>query len=193
MTGSTPSPVPPPIWSRQPVDLPGVQVRQARLAGVRLWLVRWQATLHPAWPAWLDPAELDRLARLPTPIGRRRFAAAHAAWHLLPQGPHTSAAHTDELALLAVADRPVGVDAELDRPRERWPRIARQAWPTDPPTSWPDFVSRWVAAEAALKAGSRPAASFQWRSGGHVMCLALGSWPREAAAIAHRDEQPVMT
>ena len=174
MDASTPLPVRSPSWSRQPVDLPGLRLSRAQLAGARLWQVRWQPRMEQAWLDLLDPVEQARLDRIPTTIGRQRFAASHAAWHLLPREPWRSGAHTDELALFAVADQPVGVDAELDLPRERWPRIARQAWPADPPTSWPQFVSRWVAAEATLKAGGRPAASFVWRSGSHVMCLALG-------------------
>ncbi|QDT70675.1 4'-phosphopantetheinyl transferase psf-1 [Planctomycetes bacterium MalM25] len=72
--------------------------------------------------------------------------------------PHFNLAHTGELAVVAIADRPVGIDAEVIRPRKsasdlaaRWfhPDEQRRIDSAGDPLA--EFYRTWVMKEAALK------------------------------------------
>lgn len=180
MTGWTPSLVPSPTWQDWPTDLPGLAIATAQVDGAVVYLVRWHG--RHDWSPWLSPAERLRLRRIGTAAGRRRFAASHAAWSVLPRGRYSSATHTQLLSAVAVAEHPVGLDAEQGVPRARWPRIARQQWPRDPPADWSDFLHRWVAMEAAWKCPSPAQRTVSWRVGDHLFCL---------ASPASADDRPI--
>lgn len=98
-------------------------------------------------PALLSASERTRAARFRRPEAERRYVAARTWMRLVlaaeigstPQGvdlaetptgkpvvrdgPHVSLSHSGDLAVLAVADAPVGVDVEQVDP-ERWERGA---------------------------------------------------------------------
>ncbi|MET8453992.1 4'-phosphopantetheinyl transferase superfamily protein [Streptomyces sp. NPDC005209] len=120
--------------------------------------------------AKLDDRERARCARLLDPTARARYAVAHGAarlilagrlnakpeqirWRTGPHGkpeltdlaraPHVSLSHSDDLALLAVADREVGVDVE---------RIAVR-WAAVPPVRL--FLPEETAAVAAADHAAR--------------------------------------
>ena len=83
----------------------------------------------------------------------------------IPGGPAFSLAHTRTMALCAVSDEPVGVDAETVRPLR--PGVARlslqaheQAWAAAQPDFDRAFLTLWTAKEAYVKLTG---AGLQWR------------------------------
>lgn len=166
------------MWRSVAVELPGIRVWEADRVGrpglrdlpstMRLWLIGWD--LHPTdellacWAAMLSAAERRRLESIGTPRGRRRFAASHAGLrgvhHMSgDDSPYGSLSHTDALAVVVVAEHPVGVDVEADRPRRLWRAIDSLLWPDRPSAAWGEFLRRWVTREAVIKRdGLAPAA-----------------------------------
>ncbi|MFF8725429.1 4'-phosphopantetheinyl transferase family protein [Streptomyces sp. NPDC015171] len=131
----------------------------------------------------LDEQEKER-ARLGTESGmRRRFVVAHAAVRIIlgarlgrapesvrltrgrwgkprlahEDGPHFSLSHSGELALLALAPRPVGVDVEKPRAGLDPVRLAERFFPAEE-SSWVArdghlaFGRLWTRKEACVKA-----------------------------------------
>lgn len=120
-------------------------------------------------PRYLDDSERHRHARLSAATGGDAYLVAHAyarlilarhlgvapgrvRWHRnqhgkprlvgIPAAPHVSLSHSGELALIAVADRPVGVDVEC----------VQQRWRLRPP------VGLFPASEIAAVAEAGPLA-----------------------------------
>jgi 4'-phosphopantetheinyl transferase len=137
----------------------------------------------PADPAALAEADRLRAERLAVPQVARRFVAARgflrtvlAAYRHdtppalpieadadgkphLPGGPAFNLSHTGGLAVLAVADRPVGVDVERlrDVPNaldlaDRWFRPDETRAVAEASDRSLQFLRTWVAKEAVLKA-----------------------------------------
>lgn len=133
---------------------------------------------------WLDAGERARLERAADPSVRRRLLATRLALRqvlagyvgcapgdlvlsvadggkpFVADGPCFNLSHSGELALLAVARVPVGIDVERLREVGEWPRIARRvldpavveqllALPADEQTS--AFLAAWTAVEARQK------------------------------------------
>lgn len=146
---------------------------------VTVWLIRPAATGLPAGrpAAVLDEAERERAAAFPRAEDRRRFEVVHGAarsivgrrlgvapaglrWTVgmngkpeLGHGVHVSLSYAEELCLLAVAARPVGVDVQRSEPAQA---VARRFFPpaeTRVPALTPDGLTRlWVRKEALVKA-----------------------------------------
>ena len=149
--------------------------------------------------AALSDDERARAARLLMPDARRRFVAARAGLReILAQAtgttaasltfaigehgkpyltgindaPHFNLAHSGDLALVAVCDRPVGVDIEQVRPLTNMAQMAEMSftdeertalWPLDEPARTDAFFRLWTRKEAVMKAhgaGFRLAKSF---------------------------------
>ncbi|AEY91191.1 4'-phosphopantetheinyl transferase [Streptomyces hygroscopicus subsp. jinggangensis 5008] len=131
----------------------------------------------------LDDAEKERARRGTEPGMRRRFVIAHAALRIIlgerlgraPEsvrltrgrwgkprlaqgdGPHFSLSHSGELALLALAPRPVGVDVERPRAGLDPARLAERFFPAEE-SAWVArdgrraFARLWTRKEACVKA-----------------------------------------
>ncbi|MEU6664502.1 4'-phosphopantetheinyl transferase superfamily protein [Streptomyces sp. NPDC046727] len=131
----------------------------------------------------LDDEERERARRGTEPGMRRRFVVAHAAVRIIlgerlgraPEsvrltrgrwgkprlaretGPHFSLSHSGELALLALAPRPVGVDVELPRAGLDALRLAGRFF-TAEESDWvardghAAFTRLWTRKEACVKA-----------------------------------------
>ncbi|WP_240468143.1 4'-phosphopantetheinyl transferase family protein [Streptomyces dangxiongensis] len=131
----------------------------------------------------LDEDERERARRGREPGMRRRFVVAHAAVRIIlgarlgrapaslcltrgrwgkPRlahvpGPHFSLSHSGELALLALAPRPVGVDVELSRAGLDTMRLATRFFPAEE-CAWVArdghraFARLWTRKEACVKA-----------------------------------------
>lgn len=153
---------------------------------VRVWLVdlNVEPELAARLASLLTVAEQARAAGYAAPADGRRWAVARAAarsilagtlgvpapdvaWHTgrygKPEidGVHFNLSHSGELALVAVADRPVGVDLEQIRPGPVGERIARRYFPTaeaawlarQPSAHRPVAYARlWTRKEACVKA-----------------------------------------
>ncbi|MEV7597964.1 4'-phosphopantetheinyl transferase superfamily protein [Kitasatospora sp. NPDC089797] len=133
--------------------------------------------------ALLDPDERARARSALRPGLRRRFVLAHAGTRILlgarlgrppeqlrfrrgrwgkpavvdASGLHFSLSHSGELALLAVAPRPVGVDVELVRSGRDVDRLSRRFFPCPERElvargGRPAFARLWTRKEACVKA-----------------------------------------
>jgi 4'-phosphopantetheinyl transferase len=138
--------------------------------------------------AVLSADERTRAARLIMPDARRRFIAARAGLReILAQitgidaaaltfgagehgkphqtgianAPHFNLAHSGDLALVAIADRPVGVDLEQVRPLANMAQMADMSftdeeraalWSLDEPAQTAAFFRLWTRKEALMKA-----------------------------------------
>ncbi|MFD5009378.1 4'-phosphopantetheinyl transferase family protein [Streptomyces chartreusis] len=131
----------------------------------------------------LDDNERSRARMGKLPGMRRRFVRAHAAARIIlgarlgqppdtvrftrgrwgkpavegARGLHFSLSHSGELALLALAPRPVGVDVELARADLDFTRLARRFFPEAERGSVArggrdTFVRLWTRKEACVKA-----------------------------------------
>jgi 4'-phosphopantetheinyl transferase len=150
-------------------------------ARVATWSLREPSDVVDSLFALLSDDERKRVATFVRDDPRRRFIVARGrlrerlgerlgltpkevAFHYGPngkpevEGVHFNVAHTGDLALLAIADAPVGVDVERIRPMKdaqglakRWFRaeeVERIAAAHDPLT---EFFRTWTMKEAALK------------------------------------------
>jgi 4'-phosphopantetheinyl transferase len=138
--------------------------------------------------AVLSDYERARAARLVMPDARRRFVAARAGLReILAQitgidaaalaiatgqygkpfligmadAPHFNLAHSGDLALVAVSDRPVGVDLEQVRPLANMAQMADMSftdeeravlWSLDEAARTAAFFRLWTRKEAVMKA-----------------------------------------
>ncbi len=161
-----------PAWA----DLPGLAVAELPTAGrggpapgaaERVWLLRWDpqagAPVRDAWAGALAPAERERAVRIGTGSGQARFLASHAALHRIARATewsNVSLTHTRWCAAVAAGEAPVGVDLEVDMPRDGWRRAARARWPgrsfegRESGGAWRSFLRAWVIEEACFKAGA---------------------------------------
>lgn len=123
----------------------------------------------------VDPAAVE-LVRLPCPLcgdPHGRPAVAGGA------GPHFSLSHTEGLALLAFADRPVGADVERLPSASMVADVARSLHPQEqtelaelPPADRPlAFARCWTRKEACLKGTGEGLA------GGRMASLLVGTAP----------------
>jgi len=121
----------------------------------------------------------------------------------LPDHPsiHTSLSRSADLVVVAVGDRPVGVDVEVDRRLVRPERLAqrligdpetRQRWAASPePERTLELLRRWTRVEALLKAtgeglgGGIADATGRLADDGYVV-LDLDLGPLVSAAVAAR-------
>lgn len=171
MDSSTQSPALLPTWSPTRTDpwAPGLRcwtLPESTIgpAGLQLWLAAWDpdppSGLQSRWHALLSRSERRRCATIGTRNGRVRFAASHAAAHVvlpaqrLGGGGTTSLSHSPWLVAIMSAPQPVGIDIEADRPRPNWAMADKQSWPQARSSDWAAFVIRWLTAEARYKAGS---------------------------------------
>ncbi|MBW6436422.1 4'-phosphopantetheinyl transferase superfamily protein [Actinoplanes hulinensis] len=166
--------------------------------GADVWTIRLDRTADAA--RWLTPADLRRAAAIGDPAAYRRFVVSHAALnailadrlgvpagdlplrrgprgrpHLAGPGPHFSLAHAGDLAVVAVAGRPVGVD--VDHPRDGLDprRMAARFFTPDESAlvtmagadAYPEYLRLWTRKEACVKAaGSRLALGLRLPVGG---------------------------
>ncbi|MGW0905929.1 4'-phosphopantetheinyl transferase family protein [Streptomyces sp. NPDC002853] len=135
----------------------------------------------------IDPAAVE-LVRLPCPLcgaphGRPAVAGG--------SGPHFSLSHTDGLALLAFADRPVGADVERLPSASTVTDVAASLHPQEqrelaqlPPADRPlAFTRCWTRKEACLKGTGEGLAA-----GGMTSLLAgTGTTPLEVQGWTIRD------
>ncbi|MEU1630948.1 4'-phosphopantetheinyl transferase superfamily protein [Streptomyces sp. NPDC020096] len=156
---------------------------------VEIWTIalRPAAATFPRLTALLDDRERARCERLLDPVNRSRYTMAHAAarliladllnvppeqvrWRFGPRGKpeltglahvrHVSLSHSGGLALLAVADREVGVDIEritgrwgVKPPVRLFPAAEVAAVSAAPPTARARlFVRLFTRKEACVKA-----------------------------------------
>lgn len=151
-------------------------------ADIHVW--RLSPVAHPAAATWLDDAERARLDAMTDPAGRARLLATRGGLRRVlagyldcepgevalridaggkpraADGPEFNLSHSGELALLAVASHPVGVDVERLRTVPRALAIARRvldaatvaAMEALPPDARDDaFLTAWTAMEARQK------------------------------------------
>jgi len=128
-------------------------------APIRLWLAPWpdatrgwhwlRATLADALGCAADDLHIVRDVR-----GKPQLSATQAHWHF-------SLSHSGALALLALADLPVGVDLEAPRPQLRALALAARYFAADESAALQQlshgrqalaFRQLWTAKEAVLKA-----------------------------------------
>lgn len=121
-----------------------------------------------AW-AGLSEGELVRAARILDPVRRRRFVARRAALSTIlsryaGRPVCFNSADSGDVAAVAVAARPVGVDIEIDAPRRLEARIAQRMFAADERTALDGlrgdarrrlFHRCWVAKEAYAKGRGR--------------------------------------
>ncbi|MFF4399821.1 4'-phosphopantetheinyl transferase family protein [Streptomyces sp. NPDC001480] len=162
-------------------------VRGGDAAEVEVWMIPLTCGDPEGYPASyedvLDDGERARAALGREPGMRRRFVTAHAAARFIlgdrlrcppgavrftrgpwgkpevpvPGAPHFSLSHSGELALLALASRPVGVDVEHLRSTLDVRRLARRFFPRGE-REWVErdgpeaFGALWTRKEACVKA-----------------------------------------
>jgi 4'-phosphopantetheinyl transferase len=145
-----------------------------------------------AWRALLSQ-ERVRARRIRDPVRRNRFVARRAALHAI-LGRYCddvcfSTSHSGDVAAVAVATGPVGVDVEVDRPRRGQDRIARRMFARDELAQLDAvdgderrrlFLRCWVAKEAYAKGLGRGLAM---RFDGFSVAAALRS-PAGAGPVA---------
>jgi 4'-phosphopantetheinyl transferase len=121
-----------------------------------------------AWGA-LSEDELVRAVRILDPVRRRRFVARRAALSTIlatyaGRPVCFNSADSGDVAVVAVAARPVGVDIEVDAPRRLEARIAERMFAADERTALDRlrgdarrhlFHRCWVAKEAYAKGRGR--------------------------------------
>jgi 4'-phosphopantetheinyl transferase len=149
-------------------------------AGLRLWFLNLDAA--PAELDLLSDDERDRAARFRFHIHQRRFVAGRTALRTIlagklggdarriqfhysefgkpsVKGLEFNLAHSENLALLAIANRPVGVDFEFKRPIDFDP-VAKTVFSAAELANWNRmtsaekplaFYSLWTRKEALLK------------------------------------------
>ena len=147
-------------------------------APIRLWLAPWpdatrgwhwlRATLADALGCAADDLHIVRDVR-----GKPQLSATQAHWHF-------SLSHSGALALLALADLPVGVDLEAPRPQLRALALAARYFAADESAALQQlshgrqalaFRQLWTAKEAVLKADGSGLAyglervAFAWQDG----------------------------
>jgi 4'-phosphopantetheinyl transferase len=125
---------------------------------------------EPFADAWdvLSDAERARARCVADPARRRRFVARRAALHEIldryPAGVCFNSSHSGDVAAVAVAPRPVGVDIEIDTPRRSADRVAQRMFAPDERSILDMaggearrrlFYRCWVAKEAYAKARRR--------------------------------------
>jgi phosphopantetheinyl transferase len=126
---------------------------------------------QPGTGAWgaLSEEELVRAARILDPARRRRFVARRAALSAIlatyaGRPVCFNSSDSGDVAAVAVAARPVGVDIEIDRPRRLDARIAERMFAADERTALDAlcgdarrhlFYRCWVAKEAYAKGRGR--------------------------------------
>jgi phosphopantetheinyl transferase len=121
----------------------------------------------PSGGAWdvLSEAERHRARGVADPIRQGRFIARRAALHDIldryPAGVCFNSSHSGDVAAVAVASRPVGVDVEIDTPRRSPERVARRMFAPQERSLLDKahgaarrrlFYRCWVAKEAYAKA-----------------------------------------
>ena len=178
--------------------------------------------------AKLDAPEQERLARVVHPDARRRFLASRYCLRIVlghylgvdaaelrfvtrtggkpaladpPSDLQFNLTHTGDLALLAVARQPVGIDAERLRPVPHALAIARRVLPGDQadalkaleePERSRQFFRLWTRFEAAQKA--QGAGVFGERSqAGAAGILEFNASPGHVAAVAWLPPEPAPT
>lgn len=130
-----------------------------------------------------------------------RSPAGGGSWTAGEHPPHVSLSHAGAWAVVALADRPVGIDIEADRRLRRPERLAdrlfgdrgprRDRWAYGPePERLRSLMREWVRTEAVLKAtgeglggGVTGALSRLGTAGWSVHDLDLGSVDRAPAAL----------
>lgn len=126
---------------------------------------------QPGPGAWaeLSEDELARAARILDPVRSRRFVARRAALSTIlsryaGRPVYFNSADSGDVAAVAVAGRPVGVDIEVDAPRRLEARIAKRMFAPDERTALDGlrgdarrhlFHRCWVAKEAYAKGRGR--------------------------------------
>jgi phosphopantetheinyl transferase len=125
---------------------------------------------EPGEDSWelLSDAERARAQRVPDPARRGRFIARRAALHEIldryPAGVAFNTSHSGDVAAVAVASGPVGVDIEVERPRRSADSVARRMFAPDERRIVEAaggamrrrvFHRCWVAKEAYAKARQR--------------------------------------
>ena len=125
---------------------------------------------EPRADTWelLSDAERARAGRVADPGRRARFVARRAALHEIlgryPAGVCFNSSHSGDVAVVAVASCPVGVDIEVERPRRSPDSVARRMFAPDERRIVETaggamrrqlFHRCWVAKEAYAKARRR--------------------------------------
>jgi phosphopantetheinyl transferase len=179
-----------------------IPVKEGRERWVHLYEFRVPG--EPGAGAWalLDASERTRAMAVIDPVRRMRFVARRAALREIlsayanrpaaaldpaAAGVCFSCSHSGEVAAVAVAARPVGVDVEVERPRRSLDRIARRMFaPTERSVlaSVEGDVHRhmfhrcWVAKEAYAKGLGR---GLGMRFDEFSVAAALCSWDETGA------------
>lgn len=183
---------------------------------VSVWRVRLSCTASTErrLQSLLDPGEAARAARFATPDLRRRYVVSHGTLRIIlstftgsapeavpisagprgkpfiPGGPHFSLSHSDDVALVAVAAHPIGVDVETVRPNLEIAEFVRDLLPAQEiedisalpgdrrERAWFQAWTRWEAiSKAAADGGPGPLATRDLDLGdAHVGAVAAGPW-----------------
>ena len=181
-----------------------------------VWRVRLSCTASTErrLQSLLDPGEAARAARFATPDLRRRFVVSHGALRVILStitgsapaavpiaagvrgkpfisgGPHFSLSHSDDVALVAVAAYPIGVDVETIRPNLEIAAFAGDLLPAQEiedisalpgdrrERAWfQAWTRREAIAKAADDAGPGPLETRDLELGdAHVGAVAAGLW-----------------